>query len=161
MFLLQEKVLHNIMPIFTFMGASIMRLDDTYSFRVIDKTVQMVIPALIQVRRRRSRQTCPLYTSGVAITSSLLLQQAQQLSDGSSASHVMAVVTKIMHVFADALPHVPEHRRLPILFQLVTTLGPARFLWVLMLLLFKLHATQSAGSTSEKVKIACFCFLRV
>ncbi|XP_039869962.1 HEAT repeat-containing protein 1 isoform X2 [Simochromis diagramma] len=118
-----EKVLHNIMPIFTFMGASIMRLDDAYSFRVIDKTVQMVIPALIQ---------------------------AQQLSDGSSASHVMAVVTKIMHVFADALPHVPEHRRLPILCQLVTTLGPARFLWVLMLLLFKLHATQSAGSTSEK-----------
>lgn len=118
-----EKVLHNIMPIFTFMGASIMRLDDAYSFRVIDKTVQMVIPPLIQ---------------------------AQQLSDGSSASHVVAVVTKIMHVFGDALPHVPEHRRLPILCQLVTTLGPARFLWVLMLLLFKLHATQSAGSTSEK-----------
>lgn len=46
----QEKVLHNIMPIFTFMGANIMRLDDAYSFRVIDKTVQMVIPALIQVR---------------------------------------------------------------------------------------------------------------
>lgn len=37
------------MPIFTFMGANIMRLDDAYSFRVIDKTVQMVIPALIQV----------------------------------------------------------------------------------------------------------------
>lgn len=46
---LQEKVLHNIMPIFTFMGANILRLDDAYSFRVIDKTVQMVIPALIQV----------------------------------------------------------------------------------------------------------------
>lgn len=45
----QEKVLHNIMPIFTFMGANVMRLDDAYSFQVIDKTVQMVIPALIQV----------------------------------------------------------------------------------------------------------------
>lgn len=40
------------MPIFTFMGANIMRLDDAYSFRVIDKTVQMVIPALIKVRGR-------------------------------------------------------------------------------------------------------------
>lgn len=49
LFVLQEKVLHNIMPIFTFMGANIMRLDDTYSFRVIDKTVEMVIPALIKV----------------------------------------------------------------------------------------------------------------
>lgn len=48
---LQEKVLHNIMPIFTFMGANIMRLDDAYSFRVIDKTVQMVVPALIKVSR--------------------------------------------------------------------------------------------------------------
>lgn len=118
-----EKVLHNIMPIFTFMGANIMRLDDAYSFRVIDRTVQMVIPALIQ---------------------------AQQLSDSSSDSRVTAVVTKIMHVFGDALPHVPEHRRLPILSQLMTTLGPARFLWVLLVLLFKLHATQSSGSASEK-----------
>ncbi|KAI3365131.1 hypothetical protein L3Q82_010114, partial [Scortum barcoo] len=120
-----EKVLHNIMPIFTFMGANIMRLDDAYSFRVIDKTVQMVIPALIQ---------------------------AQQLSDGSSPTHVVAVVTRIMHVFADALPHVPDHRRLPILAQLVTTLGPTRFLWVLMLLLFKLHATQTASTASEKAR---------
>ncbi|XP_026170562.1 HEAT repeat-containing protein 1 isoform X2 [Mastacembelus armatus] len=118
-----EKVLHNIMPIFTFMGANIMRLDDAYSFRVIDKTVQMVIPALIK---------------------------AHQLSDGSSSAHVDAVVTRIVHVFADALPHVPDHRRLPILNQLVTTLGPARFLWVLLLLLFKLHATQAAGAASEK-----------
>jgi len=45
----QEKVLHNIMPIFTFMGANIMRLDDSYSFQVINKTVQAVIPALIKV----------------------------------------------------------------------------------------------------------------
>lgn len=45
----QDKVLHNIMPIFTFMGANVLRLDDTYTFQVINKTVQMVIPALIQV----------------------------------------------------------------------------------------------------------------
>ncbi|XP_077357877.1 HEAT repeat-containing protein 1 isoform X2 [Festucalex cinctus] len=114
-----EKVLHNIMPIFTFMGANIMRLDDAYSFRVIDQTVQMVIPALIQ---------------------------AGGQSDGS----VDAAVTRIVHVFADALPHVPEHRRLPILAQLVDTLGPARFLWVLMLLLFKVHTTQASSSESEK-----------
>lgn len=55
----QEKVLHNIMPIFTFMGASVMRLDDAYSFCVIDKTVQMVIPALIQVRPAE-RRSLPL-----------------------------------------------------------------------------------------------------
>lgn len=46
---MQEKVLHNIMSIFTFMGANLMRLDDAYSFQVINKTVQTVIPALIKV----------------------------------------------------------------------------------------------------------------
>ncbi|KAF7648691.1 hypothetical protein LDENG_00153150 [Lucifuga dentata] len=117
-----EKVLLNIMPIFTFMGANVMRLDDAYSFRVIDRTVQTVIPALIK---------------------------AHELSDGHSA-HLDAVVTRIVHVFADALPHMPDHRRLPVLTQLITTLGPARFLWVLMLLLFKQHATQAAGAASEK-----------
>ncbi|XP_061732027.1 HEAT repeat-containing protein 1 [Nerophis ophidion] len=118
-----EKVLHNIMSIFTFMGSNIMRLDDSYSFRVIDKTVEMVIPALIQ---------------------------ASGLSGDSPSAHMDAAVTRIVHVFADALPHVPEHRRLPVLTKLVTTLGPDRFLWVLMLLLFKLHVTQVASSQSEK-----------
>lgn len=56
-----------------------------------------------------------------------------------------------MHVFADALPHVPDHRRLPVLTQLVTTMGPAHFLWVLMLLLFKLRVLHTAGFSSEKV----------
>lgn len=55
-------MLLNIMPIFTFMGTNIMRLDDAYSFRVINKTVQMVIPALIQVSQTNSHflsgQTC-------------------------------------------------------------------------------------------------------
>ena len=37
------------MPIFTFMGASVVRKDDSYSFEVITKTLDTVIPALIQV----------------------------------------------------------------------------------------------------------------
>uniref|UniRef100_A0A6Q2YUR3 HEAT repeat-containing protein 1 n=1 Tax=Esox lucius TaxID=8010 RepID=A0A6Q2YUR3_ESOLU len=118
-----EKVLHNIMPIFTFMGANIMRLDDSYSFQVINKTVQTVIPALIKASERDD-------------------------SD-ESATHMEAVVTRIILVFTDALPHVPEHRRLPILSQLMATLGPARFLWVLLLLLFKQHANQTTATDKD------------
>ncbi|XP_068160889.1 HEAT repeat-containing protein 1 isoform X2 [Antennarius striatus] len=113
-----EKVLHNIMPIFTFMGGSVLRLDDAYSFRVIHRTVQTVVPALIQAQRH--------------------------------SAQLRPVGVRILHVFADALPHVPAHRRLPILTQLLTTLGPAHFLWVLMLLLFKLHATRGAGAATGK-----------
>ncbi|XP_055969563.1 HEAT repeat-containing protein 1 [Sorex fumeus] len=112
-----DKVLHNIMSIFTFMGASVMRLDDTYSFQVINKTVKMVIPALIQ-------------------------------SDGGDSAEVTRnveeIVVKIINVFVDALPHVPEHRRLPVLVQLVDTLGAERFLWVLLVLLFEQYVTKTA-----------------
>lgn len=120
-----DKVLHNIMSIFTFMGANVMRLDDTYSFQVISKTVKMVIPALIQSDRGDS----------VEVT-----------------RNVEDVVVKIIHVFVDALPHVPEHRRLPILAQLVDTLGAERFLWVLLVLLFEQYVTKTvlAAAYGEK-----------
>ncbi|XP_003410958.1 HEAT repeat-containing protein 1 isoform X1 [Loxodonta africana] len=120
-----DKVLHNIMSIFTFMGANVMRLDDTYSFQVINKTVKMVIPALIQ-------------------------------SDGGDSVEVTRnieeIVVKIISVFVDALPHVPEHRRLPILVQLVDTLGAEKFLWVLLLLLFEQYVTKTvlAAAYGEK-----------
>uniref|UniRef100_A0A8C0IR19 HEAT repeat-containing protein 1 n=1 Tax=Chelonoidis abingdonii TaxID=106734 RepID=A0A8C0IR19_CHEAB len=120
-----DKVLHNIMPIFTFMGANVMRLDDTYSFQIINKTVKMVIPALIQ---------------------------AEEGGSPEAAQGVEEVVIKIIHVFVDALPHVPEHRRLPILAQLIDTLGGERFLWVLLVLLFEQHVTKTvtAATNGEK-----------
>ncbi|XP_072523688.1 HEAT repeat-containing protein 1 [Salminus brasiliensis] len=121
-----EKVLHNIMPIFTFMGANIMRLDDSYSFQVISRTVQTVIPALIQ---------------------------AHEAGGAQPEGQMEAVVTRIAHVFVDALPHVPEHRRLPILKQLLDTLGPARFLWVLLLLLFKQHTALSAAGAEKEAAL--------
>lgn len=115
-----EKVLHNIMPIFTFMGASVLRLEDAYSFEVIDKTMQTVIPALIKADKEGSVP----YEANLG-----------------------CVVTKIVYVFMDALPYMPEHRRLPILCHLLTTLGPADFLWVVLLLLLKQHATHESGDT--------------
>ncbi|NWQ74068.1 HEAT1 protein, partial [Columbina picui] len=122
-----DKVLHNIMPIFTFMGANVLRLDDTYTFQVINKTVQMVIPALIQA-------------------------EDSDLSESSGS--VEEVVIKIIRVFVDALPHVPEHRRLPILTQLITTVGGDKFLWVLLVLLFEQYVTKTVTATSSTDKDA-------
>uniref|UniRef100_A0A8C5R6I0 HEAT repeat-containing protein 1 n=1 Tax=Leptobrachium leishanense TaxID=445787 RepID=A0A8C5R6I0_9ANUR len=117
-----DKVLHNIMPIFTFMGAHVMRLDDTYSFQVISKTVQTVIPALIK-------------------------ETSEEASDD-----LEQVVGNIIHVFVDALPHVPEHRRLPILSQLIDTVGPKRFLWVLLVLVFQQHVTKTVTMATNGEK---------
>jgi hypothetical protein len=43
-----EIVLINIMPVFTFMGANILRQDDNYSFHVVQKTLETIIPALLR-----------------------------------------------------------------------------------------------------------------
>ena len=32
-----DSVLHNVMPIFTFMGSNVFHRDDTYSFRVVQQ----------------------------------------------------------------------------------------------------------------------------
>uniref|UniRef100_A0A8C9RF00 HEAT repeat-containing protein 1 n=1 Tax=Scleropages formosus TaxID=113540 RepID=A0A8C9RF00_SCLFO len=121
-----EKVLHNIMPIFTFMGANVMRLDDAYSFQVISKTVQMVIPALIK-------------------------GGPSQLPGRTESMET--VVIRVVHVFVDALPHVPEHRRRPVLAGLMTTLGAGHFLWVLLLLLFKQHAMQATSADAGETAL--------
>lgn len=42
-----DIVLHSVMPIFTFMGATTVRLDNDYSAHVIEQTISKVVPALV------------------------------------------------------------------------------------------------------------------
>ena len=35
-----DAVLHNVMPVFTFMGSNVFHRDDAYSFRVVQKVRQ-------------------------------------------------------------------------------------------------------------------------
>lgn len=35
-----DAVVHNVMPVFTFMGSNVFHRDDTYSFRVVEKVRQ-------------------------------------------------------------------------------------------------------------------------
>ncbi|KAG2467221.1 HEAT1 protein, partial [Polypterus senegalus] len=71
-----------------------------------------------------------------------------------NSGNIENVVNNIINVFVDALPHVPEHRRLPILSHLLSTVGPERFLWVLLLLLFKQHVTKTVSSATNEEKDA-------
>ncbi|KAJ8929226.1 hypothetical protein NQ314_018105 [Rhamnusium bicolor] len=42
------QVLHHMMAIFTFMGSSVLRHDDAYSFQIITKIVDTIIPILVE-----------------------------------------------------------------------------------------------------------------
>jgi len=46
-----DSVLHNVMPVFTFMGSNVFHRDDTYSFRVVQKVTNSPISIVSVVLR--------------------------------------------------------------------------------------------------------------
>ncbi|KAL8867772.1 MAG: hypothetical protein Q9174_005445, partial [Haloplaca sp. 1 TL-2023] len=50
-----ELILHNVMPIFTFMGSGIMQRTDDYSTHVVQKTMDSVIPRVMESLRKRNK----------------------------------------------------------------------------------------------------------
>ncbi|SCU86040.1 LADA_0D11848g1_1 [Lachancea dasiensis] len=51
-----ETVLQSVMPVFIFMGAQTIRQDDEYSSYVVEKTIQRVVPALVNSKQSESRE---------------------------------------------------------------------------------------------------------
>ena len=41
------------MPVFAFMGSSLLRQDDSYTFDVINKTLESIVPTLVKVIKNR------------------------------------------------------------------------------------------------------------
>lgn len=50
-----DRVLHSIMPVFTFLGSSLLRQSDDYSAHVIDQTIERVVPQLTLALKKRNR----------------------------------------------------------------------------------------------------------
>ncbi|CAH1243056.1 HEATR1 [Branchiostoma lanceolatum] len=122
--LFPDKVLHQAMAIFTFMGAHVLRQDDTYSLQIITKTVDTVIPALIQASERNPSLTV-----------------ANQKLD--------SIVAMVIRVFVDALPHIPEHRRQAVFHHLVRTVGGSQYLWTMLALVFESKVVGKTGGGEE------------
>ncbi|TPX64024.1 hypothetical protein SpCBS45565_g06206 [Spizellomyces sp. 'palustris'] len=110
-----QSVLLNIMPVFTFMGANVLRQDDNYSFHVIQQTLTTIIPPLVQ-----RHQTA-----------------------GESRERMLHEVKPVMGVFVDALSHIPKHRRLRLFTVLISTLGADTFLDAIVLMLIAKHSAKS------------------
>ncbi|KAG0164360.1 HEAT repeat-containing protein 1 [Apophysomyces sp. BC1034] len=124
-----ECVLHNIMQVFTFMGANVLRQDDNYSFQVIQQTLEKIIPPLVASSRLSSENEV-----------ALALQ-----------------VKPIIKVFVDALFHIPKHRRLRLFSVLIQTLGEDEFLYaIISLLLEKFTEKLARGARTEAESLTEF-----
>ncbi|XP_065308439.1 HEAT repeat-containing protein 1 [Dermacentor albipictus] len=113
-----EEVLHNVTSVFTFMGASLLRLDDNYSFQTVMQTVETVVPALLQACAGESK----------------------------SAEASESAVASVTRVFVGAFLDIPEHRRLPLFTKLATTLGAGDHLWVLAAQMGEHHVTKMVAA---------------
>lgn len=127
-FMLPEQVLHHTMEIFTFMGSSVLRHDDAYSFQIITKIIETLVPILVKLDKDITE-----YSD----------KDLQQLQDR---------VVPVLRIFADVVLHVPEHRRLPLFKKLLETLGPSQFLWVFLALLLETHVAHFNENKNKKDK---------
>ncbi|KAI7901693.1 uncharacterized protein BX663DRAFT_562160 [Cokeromyces recurvatus] len=128
-----ECVLHNIMPVFTFMGANVLRQDDNYSFQVIQQTLEKILPPLVVSSRK---------------------------SNNDDEAALVLEVKPIIKVFVDALFHIPKHRRLRLFTILIHTLGEDEFLYaIISLLLEKFVDRVTKGASSEAESLTEFSLI--
>ncbi|KAH9893998.1 hypothetical protein C8Q73DRAFT_694035 [Cubamyces lactineus] len=102
-----DAVLHNVMPIFTFMGSNVFHRDDTYSFRVVQKTIDSIVPVMVASLKEKNGTGMDLYRAA----------------------------REFLRVFTTAANHIPRHRRVNFFSHLVDTLGPSDFLAPVTMLL--------------------------
>lgn len=102
-----DTVLHYVMPIFTYMGSSDFQRDDAYTFGVVEKTIESIVPVLVRSIRDRSKSTLDM----------LLLAKP------------------MLSIFTDMAKRLPKHRTHSFFVHLVSTLGPEDFLAPTQLLL--------------------------
>ncbi|KAG6909155.1 hypothetical protein DXG01_001782 [Tephrocybe rancida] len=109
-----DSVLHNVMPVFTFMGSNVFHRDDAYSFKVVQQTVDSIVPVMVASLKRSHVHPLDLYI-------------------GSK---------DFLRVFTDAANHIPRHRRTNFFAHLTDVLGSGDFLPPVCMLLVEKVANR-------------------
>ncbi|KEF56246.1 uncharacterized protein A1O9_07827 [Exophiala aquamarina CBS 119918] len=100
-----DRILHNIMPIFTFMGHNLFSQDDERSIYVTNQAIDQIIPPLV---------------------STIQKQDARNLISSTSS---------LLSSFVTAYSHVPHHRRVDFYQRLLARLGVDDFAFAVISLL--------------------------
>ncbi|KAF8192665.1 hypothetical protein K438DRAFT_2017867 [Mycena galopus ATCC 62051] len=116
-----DSVLHNVMPVFTFMGSNVFHRDDSYSFKVVQKTIDSIVPVMVSSLKNAHSARLDLYLAS----------------------------RDFLRVFTDASNHIPRHRRTSFFGHLVDVLGPADFLPPLCMLLVEKMANRVVRQNPE------------
>ncbi|KAJ6464259.1 hypothetical protein C8R47DRAFT_1180243 [Mycena vitilis] len=119
-----DSVLHNVMPVFTFMGSNVFHRDDSYSFKVVQKTIDSIVPVMVSSLKSAHSARLDLYIAS----------------------------RDFLRVFTDASNHIPRHRRTSFFGHLADVLGPADFLSPLCMLLVEKLANRVVRQNADEVQ---------
>jgi U3 small nucleolar RNA-associated protein 10 len=96
-----DSVLHNIMPIFTFMGTNVFHRDDSYSFKVVQNVS-------IFVAREMYCLICVYLQTIENIVPVMVLSLKSRHPPGLE---LYIGAREFLRIFTDASNHIPRHRR--------------------------------------------------
>lgn len=128
-----ETVLHSAMPVFTFVGSSVLQRDDAFSFTVVERVLRSVVPPLVI----SIRQKCNLGPT----------------ESPTAAQHfeLVRLARPYLCIFTDSANHIPRHRRQAFFQLLAEVLGPQDYAAPVALLLVDRTAHKIARQERSAV----------
>lgn len=101
-----DRMVHNVMPIFTFIGHSMLSKEDDYSISVVNEAVDKIVPALLE-----------------------------NLKKSKNAQKYQASVISMLASFTSSFEHIPAHRRVAFYQKLLQSIEVDNFGFVMLALL--------------------------
>lgn len=105
--LVPDAVLHNVMPIFTYVGSSDFQRDDAYSFSVVERTIENTVPVIVKSMRGKASNDLDLFIEA----------------------------RPLLRIFTDMAQRLPKHRVMPFYVHLIGCMGISEFLAPVAMLL--------------------------
>ena len=121
-----EQVVHNVMPIFTFVGSSVLSRDDQASFAIVELTIRDIVSSLVKSIRKESNDT--------------------------DSFRLLLRCRDFLRIFTGAAHHIPRHRRSAVFQLLVDAMGASDFLGAICLLLVDRYTNKILKASSSDAR---------
>lgn len=149
-----DKVLEHVLIMFVFVGTKLARKDDSYSFQIIKKIIQTILPSIVNSINNSNEHVTELakYNDSnkkVEVVTAAASQDRLKKTVNTVQRHqkqlpyVSSLVCKILQSFVVALPHIPAHRKTIIFSQLLEIIGLDNYLWITIIQSIDHYLVQS------------------
>lgn len=142
-----DKVLEHVLIMFVFVGTKLARKDDSYSFQIIKKIIQTILPSIVNSINNSNEHVTELAKyndSNNAASQDRLKKTVNTVQrHQKQLPYVSSLVCKILQSFVVALPHIPAHRKTIIFSQLLEIIGLDNYLWITIIQSIDYYLVQS------------------